>query len=196
MNRDVAASVRGRLMNQARETGRPFQELLQYFAMERFLFRLSKSEHADRFVLKGALMFAVWGTAQSRATRDIDLLARADNSVDAMTGMVKDICDQAVAPDGVNFVTDSNAFLARRETIVNVRWDPQLKTYEHWEFFYRASHVSGLKVAVETNCSVRHEHVDNSNYRSLRARSHFRAIGLRKHGFESMRYPGGGIVNA
>ena len=90
----------------------------------------------------------------------------------------------------------SNAFLARRETIVNVRWDPQLKTYEHWEFFYRASDVSGLKVAVETNCSVRHEHVDNSNYRSLRARSRFRAIGLRKHGFESMRYPGGGIVNA
>lgn len=115
MNRDVAASVRGRLMNQARETGRPFQELLQYFAMERFLFRLSKSEHADRFVLKGALMFAVWGTAQSRATRDIDLLARADNSVEAMTGMVKDICDQAVAPDGVNFVTDTVEGVAIKE---------------------------------------------------------------------------------
>lgn len=85
MTRDIPASVRGRLENAARESGRLLQELMQYFVMERFLFRLSKSKHADRFVLKGALMFRVWGTPQSRATRDIDLLARAGNSVDAIT---------------------------------------------------------------------------------------------------------------
>jgi len=45
--RDIAASVRQRLLNHARETGRPFSELLQYFAMERFLYRLSKSGYAD-----------------------------------------------------------------------------------------------------------------------------------------------------
>ncbi len=90
----------------------------------------------------------------------------------------------------------SNAFLARRETIANLRWDEQLKTYEHWEFFYRASHVCGLKVAVATNCLVRHEHVVNSSYQSLRSRSKFRVIGLRKHGFDSMRYPSGGVVYA
>ena len=52
--RDLGASVRQRLLNQARSQGRPFQELLQYFAMERFLYRLAKSPFADRFILKGA----------------------------------------------------------------------------------------------------------------------------------------------
>lgn len=54
--RNVPASVRQRLLNRARSDRRPFNELLQYFAMERFLYRLSQSAHADRFVLKGALM--------------------------------------------------------------------------------------------------------------------------------------------
>lgn len=50
---DIAASVRQRLLNKARASSRPFSELLQYFAMERFFYRLSKSVHADKFVLKG-----------------------------------------------------------------------------------------------------------------------------------------------
>lgn len=78
MTRDIPASVRGQLENLARKSGRPLQELMQYFVMERFLFRLSQSEYVDRFVLKGALMFMVWGSPQSRATRDIDLLAHAE----------------------------------------------------------------------------------------------------------------------
>jgi predicted nucleotidyltransferase component of viral defense system len=73
------ASVRQRLLNIARETGRPFQELLQYFAMERFLYRLSRSEYADRLILKGALMLTVWRAPRSRPTRDIDLLGRLKN---------------------------------------------------------------------------------------------------------------------
>ena len=56
---NIAASVRQRLMNTAKASGRPFQEVLQYFAMERFLYRLSKSPHGDRFIRKGALMFTV-----------------------------------------------------------------------------------------------------------------------------------------
>ena len=54
--RNTAASVRQRLLNKARNDRRPFNELLQYYAMERFLFRLSQSAQADRFILKGALM--------------------------------------------------------------------------------------------------------------------------------------------
>ena len=57
--RNVSASVRQRLLNRARSDCRPFSELLQYFAMERFLYRLSKSLHARRFVLKGALLLRV-----------------------------------------------------------------------------------------------------------------------------------------
>jgi len=56
---NVAASVRQKLLNRARNDHRPFQELLQYFAMERFLYRLSCSNHSDKFVLKGALMLRI-----------------------------------------------------------------------------------------------------------------------------------------
>jgi len=66
MTRDIPASVRGQLENLARKSGRPLQELMQYFVMERFLFRLSQSEYIDRFVLKGALMLTVWGSTQQR----------------------------------------------------------------------------------------------------------------------------------
>jgi hypothetical protein len=56
-SKNIAASVHQRLLNKARESSRPFNEILQYFAIERFIYRLCKSPYADRFVLKGALMF-------------------------------------------------------------------------------------------------------------------------------------------
>ncbi len=90
----------------------------------------------------------------------------------------------------------SNAFLARRDTIARVRWDDAIKTYEHWEFFYRASHLEHLAIAVAEDCMVVHAHVGAKPYGDLRCRPKFRAMGLRKHGFHSMRYPGGGIVHA
>ena len=90
----------------------------------------------------------------------------------------------------------SNAFLARRDTIARIRWDDAIKTYEHWEFFYRASRIEKLAIAVAVDCSVVHAHVGAKPYGDLRGRPKFRAMGLRKHGFHSMRYPGGGIVNA
>ena len=101
--KDVAASIRQRLYNNAKETGRPFQEVLHYFAMERFLYRLAQSPHADKFVLKGALMFTVWRAPSSRPTKDIDLLARISNNVDAILAIVRDICLLPVEPDGLVF---------------------------------------------------------------------------------------------
>ncbi len=53
--RDIGASVRQRLLNKSREQARPFQELLQYHAIERFLYRLAISGVSDRFLLKGSL---------------------------------------------------------------------------------------------------------------------------------------------
>ncbi|MBI4937177.1 MAG: nucleotidyl transferase AbiEii/AbiGii toxin family protein [Nitrosomonadales bacterium] len=100
---DIAASVRQRLLNKARASGRPFSELLQYFAMERFLYRLSKSAHADKFVLKGALMFTVWQAPETRPTMDIDLLGITGNSIDAIAVLAQTICEQDVEPDGLTF---------------------------------------------------------------------------------------------
>lgn len=82
---------------------RPFNEILQYFAMERFLYRLSKSPHAEKFILKGALMLVVWRVSLSRSTMDIDMLGQTDNSVESIVAIVKDICQQEVTPDGLIF---------------------------------------------------------------------------------------------
>src|SRR4026207_326832 len=57
---NVPASVHQRLLNLARQTNRPFNELLQYFAIQRFLFRFSRSAYAEQFVLKGAQMLQAW----------------------------------------------------------------------------------------------------------------------------------------
>lgn len=101
--RNMAASVHARLAERARKAGRPFQELLEYYGMERFLYRLSRSQHADRFVLKGALMLRVWDAPAARPTRDIDLLGRTNNSPENMAHIVREVCDVAVEPDGLSF---------------------------------------------------------------------------------------------
>jgi hypothetical protein len=109
MNKNLPASVRQRLTNKTKETHRPFQELLQYFAMERFLYRLAESPHAEKFILKGALMFTAWGGALSRPTKDIDLLARMDNKVGAVVAIMREVCKQHVEDDGLNFDVKSLA---------------------------------------------------------------------------------------
>ena len=97
----------GSLLNIARHTARPFNELLQYFAMERFLFRLSRSPHVDSFVLKGALLFRVWDMPDSRATRDIDFLAYLDNSPSNLAAIVRDVCTLDDINDGLKFDADT-----------------------------------------------------------------------------------------
>ncbi len=101
--KDLAASVHARLANRAREMARPFQELLEYYGMERFLYRLSRSAHGKHFVLKGALMLRVWDAPIARPTRDIDLLGRLNNAPDNLARVVREVCDVDVADDGLVF---------------------------------------------------------------------------------------------
>ncbi|MBT4511402.1 MAG: nucleotidyl transferase AbiEii/AbiGii toxin family protein [Chloroflexi bacterium] len=104
----MPASVHQRLLNKARTEGRPFQELLQYFFMERFLYRLSLSSYSDRFVLKGALMLQVYDRASTRPTMDIDLEGIIGNSIQEITNAVRKISKIEVEPDdGIKFDTDS-----------------------------------------------------------------------------------------
>lgn len=104
---NMAMSVRQRLLNQARAEGRPFSELLQYHAMERFLRRLSESAHANRFVLKGALMLRVWQVSDARPTMDIDLLGYTSNDEAAIVAQFREVVAQPVEPDGFAFDSDS-----------------------------------------------------------------------------------------
>lgn len=57
--KNIQASIRARLKNKTKEIDRPFSEILQYYGMERFLYRFSQSKYAEKFILKGALMFTV-----------------------------------------------------------------------------------------------------------------------------------------
>ena len=100
---NLPASVHQLLLNKARHTHRPFNELLQYYAMERFLYRLSKSPYAARFILKGALMFTAWKLESYRPTMGIDLLGRTANQVESVVAITKEVCAQTVAPDGMVF---------------------------------------------------------------------------------------------
>lgn len=111
----MAASVRRRLLDAAQASGRPFQELLQYYAMERFLYRLAQSPHADRFVLKGALMFHAWRASTSRPTKDIDLLGYMENSTAALAAIMREVCGQPVEADGLLFDRESVAAVAIKE---------------------------------------------------------------------------------
>lgn len=100
---NIQASIRDRLQNIARETNRPFAEILQYYGMERFLYRFSRSKYADKFILKGALLFTVWQIPERRTTLDIDFLARYNNQTASIEAVVKDICEVPVGPDGLTF---------------------------------------------------------------------------------------------
>lgn len=105
--KNTAASVHQRLLNKAKESSRPFNELLQYFAMERFIYRLSKSPHSKRFILKGALMFSVWSEQTSRPTKDIDLLGRIENSLEVIVSAMKEACAMNVEEDGMSFYVET-----------------------------------------------------------------------------------------
>ena len=107
MTKNVAASVRQRLRNLAQQRGEDLQYVLVRYGLERFLYRLSRSEAKDRFVLKGAALFAMWSEQPHRATRDIDLLGFGDNSIPKMEQVFRQLCEVDVEDDGMSFLADS-----------------------------------------------------------------------------------------
>jgi predicted nucleotidyltransferase component of viral defense system len=113
--KDIGASVRARLLRLARERGEDFQRLLARYANERLLYRLTKSPHGSRFVLKGAVLFTVWTGEPHRATRDIDLLGFGDSSEAHVRAIFTDVLALDAEDDGVKFQTDSLAIGPIRE---------------------------------------------------------------------------------
>jgi predicted nucleotidyltransferase component of viral defense system len=104
---NVAASVKQRLLNLAKERGVEFNLLLTRYGIERFLFRLSRSKYEGQFVLKGAMLFQVWQEAVHRPTRDVDLLGRGSPELADLTMIFRDVCGTAVEEDGVSFLGES-----------------------------------------------------------------------------------------
>ena len=114
--RNLGASVRARLLRLSKENGQSFDLVLTRFALERLLFRLSQSPHADRFVLKGAMLMMTWFDDPHRGTRDLDLLGFGDPSEDAMLATFRDILSQDVE-DGVVFDPDTLRVARIREEL-------------------------------------------------------------------------------
>jgi len=100
---NLAASVRQRLLNLSVSRGEDPNLTLTRYALERFLYRLAHSEYAGQFILKGAMLFALWMESEHRPTRDLDLLGFGEASNERLTEIFQRLCDVEVEPDGLMF---------------------------------------------------------------------------------------------
>lgn len=104
---NTATSVRDRLLELARQRSEDFQLILTRYGLERLLYRLSQSEYHDRFILKGAMLFALWGGQAHRQTRDVDFLGFGDSDEATLQETFRTLCTVPVEDDGLLFLTDS-----------------------------------------------------------------------------------------
>lgn len=102
--KNLAESVRARLLNRSRESGESLDALMEQYATGRFLYHLAESDYRDRFVLKGAQLFRLWGAEQHRPTRDLDLLGYGDPSVEAIKAVFTELVQKPSDPaDGLEW---------------------------------------------------------------------------------------------
>jgi hypothetical protein len=113
--KNIAVSVRARLTDRARQRRENAQLLMTRYAIERILYRLSRSAHRDRFVLKGAMLFSLWAPTPYRATGDLDLLGYGDNAPDVLAAVFREILATPVEDDGVVFHPETLRAAAARE---------------------------------------------------------------------------------
>ena len=128
MSRNLAASVRARLKQHADATKQDFNLTLTHYGLERLLYRLSVSEYASNFLLKGALLFTLWYDVAHRPTRDADLLGFGPDDVETAVKTFHQIC-LTPAEDGVVFDPDSvkGAVIRKEAGYGGVRIDIQAK---------------------------------------------------------------------
>lgn len=112
--KNLAASVGDRLKKIARDGGQDMMQILIRYTNERFLYRLSRSDHRNQFVLKGATLFAIWANAPHRPTRDLDFLAFGDHEPEAMRVIFQEVCQTVVEDDGLVFLFDTVEVATRR----------------------------------------------------------------------------------
>jgi len=105
---NLSASIRQKLLNQAKQRGILFDDMLRLYAAERFLYRIADSEYRGLFILKGAMMFRIWAGNDSRTTKDIDLLARTSNDPEHIKSLLRACCEMDSSPlDGIRFDPES-----------------------------------------------------------------------------------------
>ena len=139
--KDIGASVRARLLAISKEKGLNFDLFLTHYAIERLLYRLAQSRHADRFVLKGAMLLMTWFEEPFRGTRDLDLLGYGDPAPDAVLDVFREVLGQE-RPDGVVF--DAGAAWVGRIRQQNEYGGLRMRT---------TADVGGARIAVNVDVS-------------------------------------------
>ena len=114
MKANRAASIRQRLLNRARQEQETFDAVLNRFGRERLLYRIGISEYRDRFLLKGAMLFALWYDMPHRPTRDMDLLGFGPGELFVLERVFREITQQQV-DDGLAFSETVTAAEIRKE---------------------------------------------------------------------------------
>jgi Nucleotidyl transferase AbiEii toxin, Type IV TA system len=105
--RNLSASVRTRLPSLAQGRGEDYQRVLGRYAIERFLYRLGRSKHRDKFALKGATLFTLWTGQTHRPTKDLDLLGRGlSSTITEIEALIGEICGIR-QDDGIVFDDES-----------------------------------------------------------------------------------------
>lgn len=99
-------SIQARLLNYSRERQVNHSHTLVRYGVERLMYRLSRSPHADRFILKGAVLFILWLEDAHRPTRDLDLLGLGEFSAENLRGIFGEVCAAPVEDDGAEFLSD------------------------------------------------------------------------------------------
>ncbi|MEW6734632.1 MAG: nucleotidyl transferase AbiEii/AbiGii toxin family protein [Acidobacteriota bacterium] len=105
--RNLAASIRQRLLNMSKQRHEDFQLLLTRYGIERTIYRLSLSKYCKAFILKGATLFTLWSDNPHRATRDLDLLGRGPSDIAHLEHIFREIIATKVEEDGLVFLLES-----------------------------------------------------------------------------------------
>lgn len=87
--------------------GDDFNLLLLRYGIERLLFRLSQTSYADKFLLKGAMLFVVWDEKTHRPTRDLDLLGFGPSEKEDLIRVFQEVTATPVVDDGIVFDSKS-----------------------------------------------------------------------------------------
>ncbi|MHB8534875.1 MAG: nucleotidyl transferase AbiEii/AbiGii toxin family protein [Sulfuricaulis sp.] len=140
---NVAQSVHQRLLTRAQKEGRPFNELLQHYAIERFLYRLGQSKHAEKLLLKGALLLRVWQIPMARPTMDIDVLSRTTGTPEVLVAILRECMTLKVEDDGMQY--DPANITTEAITLDG--------DYQGWRIRFRAS-LGNARVTIQVDVGI------------------------------------------
>ncbi len=140
---NIAQSVHQRLLTRAQKENRPFNELLQHYAIERFLYRLGQSQHAEKLLLKGALLLRVWQIPMARPTMDIDMLGRTTGTPEALVAILRECMTLKVEDDGMRYDPAS-------VTTETITLDAD---YQGWRIRFRAT-LGNARVSMQVDIGV------------------------------------------